>query len=91
MTFEALLELITGEAGVVVLLLGAVIVFFRGGIVTGKAHERAMTEMKESLERERQRTSEASVESTFWRTQALGALRVAEGLRDRPDLWEPDK
>jgi hypothetical protein len=79
-TFDQIFDLLTGEAGVVALLLIAVVLFFRGGIVTGKAHEKALLEFKEDIERERTALKEARAETVFWRDTALRMLKAAEEL-----------
>lgn len=83
MTFDQVLELLTGEAGVVALLLLSLVLFFRGGIVTGKAHEKAMADMAERIEQEQANSQEQRKEAIFWRDAALKALVAAEKVADK--------
>lgn len=71
MDLEQIFEIIRGEGGVIFLLLAAVVVFFRGGIVTGRAYEATVAAYEKRL-------ADREVEVKFWRESALRAVQAGE-------------
>lgn len=71
MDLNAIVDGLRGEGGVIFGLILLVIVFFRGGIVTGKAYEAAIAAYEKRLELEREETK-------YWRATALRAIQAGE-------------
>lgn len=71
MDFTEIFQIIRGEGGVIFLLLMAVVVFFRGGIVTGKAFEATVAAYEARLAAQEE-------EIKFWRDKAMRAIEVGE-------------
>lgn len=71
MDLNEVFEALRGEGGVIFLLLIAVIVFFRGGIVTGKAYEATVNAYETRLTVEKEETQ-------YWRETALRAIQAGE-------------
>lgn len=71
MDFIEIFETVRGEGGVIFILLVAVVVFFRGGIVTGKAYETTVATYDKRLE-------ECASEVKFWRESTLRAIQAGE-------------
>lgn len=77
MDVETIFEVIRGEGGVIFLLLLAVVIFFRGGIVTGKAYEATVAAYENRLAVEREETK-------YWRETALRAIQAGEKAINGP-------
>lgn len=77
MDLNAIVDGLRGEGGVIFGLILLVIVFFRGGIVTGKAYETTVNAYEKRLA-----THEAEVK--HWRDMALRALSAGEKAVDGP-------
>lgn len=71
MNVETIFEVIRGEGGVIFLLLLAVVIFFRGGIVTGKAYEATVAAYEKRL-------AQRDNEIKFWRDKAVRAIEIGE-------------
>lgn len=71
MDLNAIVEGLRGEGGVIFGLILLVIVFFRGGIVTGKAYETAIAAYEKRLTVEKEETK-------YWRETALRAIQAGE-------------
>lgn len=71
MDLQAIIDGLRGEGGVIFGLLLAVIVFFRGGVVTGKAYETMVNAYENRLEAKNK-------EIEFWRDQTLHAIKLGE-------------
>lgn len=75
MDLNAVVEGLRGEGGVIFGLILLVIVFFRGGVVTGKAYESAVNAYEKRLAQEKD-------EVKYWRETALRAIQAGEKALD---------
>jgi hypothetical protein len=68
---NAIVDGLRGEGGVIFGLVLLVIVFFRGGVVTGKAYETTVNAYEKRLAQEKDETK-------YWRDTALRAIQAGE-------------
>lgn len=71
MDFDEVFAALRGEGGVIFLLLLAVVVFFRGGIVTGKAYEGTVNAYEKRIAHQEEQIK-------FWRDKAMQAIEAGE-------------